>query len=56
MLEKKRWLSDVLDTLGLNSVNLPEVHHAGEHIGGLTSDVAKKMNLNEEHSCCYGWW
>jgi autoinducer 2 (AI-2) kinase len=46
-VEKKRWLSDVLDTLGLNSVNLPEVHHAGEHIGGLTSYVAKKMNLKE---------
>jgi len=46
-LEKKRWLPEVLDVLGLSSVNLPEVHYAGKHIGGLTSNVAKKMNLKE---------
>ncbi|MCX6667368.1 MAG: FGGY family carbohydrate kinase [Euryarchaeota archaeon] len=46
-VEKKKWLSEVLDVLGLNSVNLPKVHHAGEHIGELTSNVAKKMNLKE---------
>ena len=44
-LEKKTWLSEVLNVLGLNSVNLPEIHQAGEQIGELTSDVAKKMNL-----------
>jgi autoinducer 2 (AI-2) kinase len=47
-LEKKRWLFEVLDVLGLNSVNLPEIHYAGKHIGELTSNVAKKMNLKED--------
>jgi len=53
-VRKKRWLSDVLDTLGLNSVNLPKVHHAGEHIGELTSNVAKKMNLKEGTAVAMG--
>jgi len=46
-LEKKTWLSKVLDALGLNNVNLPQIHQAGEHIGELISDVAKKMNLKQ---------
>jgi len=46
-LEKKNWLSEVLNVLGLNSVNLPEIHQAGEQIGELSSDVAKKMNLKQ---------
>jgi sugar (pentulose or hexulose) kinase len=44
-LEKKTWLSEVLDVLGLNNINLPEIHNAGEQIGELKTDVAKKMNL-----------
>lgn len=44
-LEKKRWLSNVVNKLGLDSVDLPEIHNAGEQIGEITNDVAKKMNL-----------
>lgn len=46
-LEKKTWLLEVLDVLGLNNVKLPEIYHAGDCIGGLTSEVAKKMNLKQ---------
>jgi len=46
-LEKKRWLSSVVDALGLDSVNLPEIHNAGEQFGELKSDVAKKMGLKQ---------
>jgi len=53
-LKKKQWIPEIMESLGMNEVNLPEVHQAGEKIGGLTRDAAKHMGLPEETPVAVG--
>jgi len=46
-LKKRRWLTEILETLDMESVNLPEIYDAGEQIGELNCDAAQRMNLKE---------
>ena len=53
-LEKKRWIPEIMESLDMNDVNLPEVHQSGERIGELTRDAAKQMGLPEETPVAVG--
>lgn len=47
-LSKKKWMYDVLESLDLNNIELPEIHTSGEIVGELKSDVANKMMLKPD--------
>ncbi|HXO07665.1 MAG TPA: FGGY-family carbohydrate kinase [Solirubrobacteraceae bacterium] len=41
----RTWATELLDTVGLDSGLLPELHDAGEVVGGLTPEVAREIGL-----------
>ena len=53
-LEKQQWMPEVMAALGMSEVSLPEVHQAGERIGGLTREAAKAMGLSEDTAVAVG--
>jgi len=53
-LAKKQWIPDIMASLDMNEVHLPEVHQAGERIGGLTRDAANAMGLPEGTAVAVG--
>lgn len=53
-LQKKQWIPEIMESLDMNAVNLPEVHQSGERIGELTRDAAKQMGLPKETPVAVG--
>jgi autoinducer-2 kinase len=44
-LDKKTWMYDVLESLDMDDIELPEIRNSGEAVGGLKIDIANKMGL-----------
>jgi len=53
-LEKKQWIPEIMESLGLSDVTLPALHQSVERIGELTRDAAKQMGLSEETPVAVG--
>lgn len=44
-LFSRKWLTNIMDSLGLSDIELPKLLNAGDRVGQLTDVAAKKMNL-----------
>lgn len=44
-LVKRKWLTYIMDSLGLGDIALPKLYNSGDRIGQLIDAVAKKMKL-----------
>lgn len=44
-LDKKKWMYNVLESLDMNDIELPDIHNSGEPVGELKVDIANKMGL-----------
>jgi xylulokinase len=45
-ISKKKWWNDILDYIGINEDQLPELHHPGSPIGNISSETEKETSLN----------